>query len=86
MQAFYRRAAAACAARVSMVSAITREQAASLASALLAHLPAAGPKACAEQPAIDEVPPLAKSVLPPQRCQPSTGTVLIGRFLKKSID
>lgn len=61
MQAFYRRAATACAARVSMVGAITREQAASLASALLAHLPAAGPKACTEQPAIAEVPPLAKS-------------------------
>ncbi len=51
----------ACRAKVSLVGAITREQAADIATRLLAGLPQTDKGDCAALPAVAEVPPLAKA-------------------------
>lgn len=60
MQAFYARHVQACQARITIVGAVSREQADRLAQTLLSRLPAPGePGACVAPPAVPEVAPLA---------------------------
>ncbi|MDM0032744.1 pitrilysin family protein [Variovorax sp. J22P271] len=57
MRARYAQLIAPCRAKISIVGAVTRAQADSIAATLLSRLPAGG--ACAELPAVPEVQPLA---------------------------
>jgi zinc protease len=63
MQQFYASGVVACRARVSMVGAVTRAQAASIAQQLLSHVPQTP---CAELPALPTVPEVALLAQPVQ--------------------
>lgn len=62
MAQFHSRYLQACRARVAIVGAVNRERAQALVATLLARLPAADAAACAPQPAVPEVQPLAAPV------------------------
>jgi zinc protease len=62
MREIHQRHVQACRAKVSIVGAVTRQQADQLATALLARLPAAAPGGCEALPPVAEVPPLAQAV------------------------
>ena len=62
MQQFHANYLQACRARVAIVGAVNRERAQALVATLLARLPAADAAACAPQPAVPEVQPLAAPV------------------------
>ena len=61
MQALHARSFAACRAKVSVVGAVTRQQADELVHKLLARLPASDGKGCQPLPAVGEVPALAQA-------------------------
>lgn len=79
MRAFHARYLQACRAKVSIVGAVSREQADRIASALLARLPASKTGGCEPLPSVAEVPPLAAAVTRDVPFASAQAHVLIGQ-------
>ncbi|MGD9773462.1 M16 family metallopeptidase [Diaphorobacter sp.] len=81
LQAFHARYLQACRARVSIVGALSREQAQQLVQTLLARLPAqqAGAAGCAPLPPVPEVPPLAAAAQQDVAFNSAQAHVLMGQ-------
>lgn len=77
MKAMYQRLLAPCRAKVSVVGAVTRDQADAMVTTLLSRLPSAG--RCEALPAIPEVQPLAAPVLREIPFASAQAHVLIGQ-------
>jgi zinc protease len=79
MKATYQRELAPCRARVSVVGAVTRAQADSLVTSLLARLPASADARCDALPPVGEVAPLAAPVTREVPFASAQAHVLIGQ-------
>jgi zinc protease len=79
MRSAYRRMIEPCRAKVSIVGAVTREQADTVATTLLARLPGAATGQCAPLPAVAEVPALTEPVVKNIPFASAQAHVLIGQ-------
>ncbi|WP_226858282.1 M16 family metallopeptidase [Diaphorobacter aerolatus] len=79
LQAFHKRYVQTCAARVSIVGAVNKEQAQQLVRKLLSRLPAKSAGDCAKLPEVPQVKPLAKAVEQDIPFQSAQSHVIIGQ-------
>ena len=79
MRAFHARYLQACRAKVSIVGAVSRDQADRIATALLARLPASTSGTCEPLPPVAEVPPLKEAVTREVPFASAQAHVLIGQ-------